>query len=381
MTALKWLPLFAAALFALCALLWLGHDPFVARELHGPGSSLDLDDAGSSRLRAYLEGPAQRRVTSLIRPVSQEALPADGVLFRIRPQQGHLRLREILEQKGKKTAAAAADFGVLDAAESTWVASGGRMILAIDAPYRGLRSEYASAPVQTVLPVMGAAWTIKPHLPHTLVGPATESAVTVVVAGDQPVLMRQRLGAGDVWLLAVPEIWSNQQLAEADHLALALALVGNRPVWFDEAAHALTRDVGALELARRWGLGPLLLIGLLVCLAYAWRHGRILGPPADPWRDHRSEAIDGIAALAVLYGRALTDRALLSLFQRRLVRETTLLVGLPPAKAAELVTRQLGPLPSVATFTRGSAALFAARLALLNTAYRNLRHEHRRRRR
>ena len=217
MSAPKWLPLFAAALFALCALLWLGHDPFVSRELHGPGSSLDLDDAGTSRLRAYLEGPAERQVTSLVRPLGQEVLPADGVLFRIRPQADRLRLREQLEKGSRKTAVAT-DLGVLDAAESNWVASGGRLILAIDAPYRGLRRVYASAPVQTVLPVMGSAWTIKPNAPHTLVGSATESAVALMIAGDQPVLMRQRLGAGDLWLLAVPDIWSNQHLAEADHL-------------------------------------------------------------------------------------------------------------------------------------------------------------------
>ncbi len=378
---MKWLPLFAAGLFAAITVTWLAQDPSVSRELHGPGSSLDLGDQGTSRLRAYLEGPSRLTVTTLARPLDHEAPPANGVVFRIRPQHASLLLRamrEALEGEGHRPAVKIhEDLGVLSPQEERWVASGGRLVLAIDGPYRGLQVEPTSRPPQAVLPLAGKAWTLAPQHGQALHGAAVEQAVAVVVADDQPVLMRQRIGAGDLWLLATPEIWSNQLLAAGDHLALAVALADGRPLWFDETAHGLDRDVGALELAQRWGLGPLLLLGLLAGVLYVWRHGRILGPVADPWTDHRSEAIDGIAALAVLYGRALTDRALLALFQRRLVRETAFRRGIVVQRAAELVARQLGPPRTQAP----TPAAFTARLAQLITAYRNLRNEHRRRRR
>lgn len=377
---MKWLPVFAAGLFAVITLVWLAQDPAVSRELHGAGSSLDLDDQGTSRLRAYLAGPAGLRVATLARPLGHELLPADGVVFRIHPQNVELLLRALRSAMHDGDAGKplpVADLGILSPDEERWISNGGRLVLAIDEPYRGLKPVSTATTPQTVLPLADGTWSLAPLHGRALAGAALEQAVAVVVAGDQPVLLRQRIGNGDLWLLATPEVWSNQQLATSDHLALALALAGHRPVWFDESVHGLDRDVGPLELAQRWGLGPLLLLGLLAGVLHVWRHGRILGPVADPWSDHRSEAIDGIAALAVLYGRALTDRALLALFQQRLVRETSFRLGVRPQKATELVHRQLGP-PRTQEAT---PAAFAARLAQLITAYRNLRNEHRRRRR
>lgn len=380
---MKWLPLLAAGLFALATVLWLARDPTLAHELYGIGSSLDFADHGTSRLRAYMEGPGQLHVTTLARPLGHEAISPTGVVFRLRPRVHSLALREFISPN--RPVPAAEPGSLLTADEERWVTGGGRLILAIDDPYHGMRRVPVSGPLQHVLPISDYAWELAPSSVYALAGPVIESAVAFIVAENQPVVMRQPRGAGEVWLLAIPEIWSNQHLAQRDHLAFALALADHRPVWFDESVHALSRDVGPFELAKQWGLGPFLLLGLISCLAYAWRNHRIIGPPADTWRDHRSESVDGIAALAVLYGRALTDRALLALFQRRLVRETALLLGLSPVKANELVQRQLGPYPVTSTTTstttvKPTAAAFTARLHLLVTAYRKLRHEHRRRR-
>ena len=56
----------------------------------------------------------------------------------------------------------------------------------------------------------------------------------LVVAGDRPVVVEQKLGTGTIVLVADASPLQNRLLGHADNAALALALAGDRPVVFAE---------------------------------------------------------------------------------------------------------------------------------------------------
>jgi hypothetical protein len=201
----------------------------------------------------------------------------------------------------------------------------------------------------------------------------------VVVAGDQVLVARRRVGKGDVWLLSCPAILTNAALTRADHAALLLALAGTaRPVWFDEQAHGIADEGGFVALLRSWGLGPALMLGALLVVLWFWRGRTLLGPPADPWRDVRAEAVEGVEALAGLYRRALSRRELIELYRQRLLREVALRTGQRPAAARTTVDRLTNSLRIPAGALGESD--FQRLMHHLNQAFRSLRDEHRRRR-
>src|SRR5205085_12574891 len=112
-------------------------------------------------------------------------------------------------------------------------------------------------------------------------------------AGRDAIIAREVIGRGEVFVVAVPEIFANRNLATGSHLALLTALAGiGRPIWFDEYAHGLISDSGALALLRDWDLGPLLVLLGLAALLVFWRNSRRVGPAEDDFRDTRSDAVD-----------------------------------------------------------------------------------------
>ena len=93
---------------------------------------------------------------------------------------------------------------------------------------------------------------------RSLVVPALAGGHAVFLAGERPLVVRQALGAGDVVLLATPEILQNGHLGQAHHLALLEALAGvpeRRPVLFDERSHGLADSGGILQTLAGWGSG------------------------------------------------------------------------------------------------------------------------------
>jgi hypothetical protein len=425
---MRW-PLLATALvFFAAALSWLARDPELQRLGYGKGSSLSTGPGGLSLARAWLAEHERAPVSTLARPLSRAELPEGAVLVRVQPLSFAITRGAVVEDDahdaGPDGGIAAADGGaaqtismadggtspdagaadaegdrrkareearkaraeaeqraaLLTPDEERHVSRGGRLVLALDAPYGPLGVSPADddEPLRKVFPALPGVQELRPKSARALDGPGLVDAVSVFARGDAPVVVRRALGRGEVWLLAQPELLSNEHIGEADHLRLWASLAGGgRPVVFDELAHGLRDDLRAFELLRRWGLGPACALLMLAGLAWFWRRAVPVGAPA-PFRDLRSESVDLAEAVGALYQRALLPRDTLVLHHARLVHEAQLRLGLREPAAQERVRALLDGWHPPAEGARIGDAEFRHHLEALNRAFRSLRDGHRR---
>jgi hypothetical protein len=337
----------AAAYFA-AVLVWMGGRPAGRAQLFPPGSAFSTAETGLSLARRYLAaregregGPA--RVGVLERPLGALGPEADAVVLRVRPEGGAAAL--------------------LTSAERGWIEGGGRLVLALSSGYGPL--QVAPAPghglPEKVFPAFSGVRRLEPPVPRALAEGAPLDAHAVFTLGARPVLMRWPLGRGDVVLLSAPEAIENGALSRADHLRLLEALAGSgRPVYFDEHAHGIESRPGVLDLLTAWGLGPALVLMALAAVVLLWRERARLGPAEDDHRERRSEAVDLLESLALLYDRALTPAQALRLYRRGLERIVTVQTGLKGEALARRVSDLSGG--------EGDS------LAALNQAYRRTLH-------
>lgn len=413
-------PLAAFLVFAIAALVWLGRDPSLRRSAYPPGSSLGTGASGTSLARAFL---AQRglRVANLTEPLARARLPRDAVLLRIAPRPELPDLLAALGEKpgdgpdaggadagegaldagGANAGASAPDAGGADAGApdagaavrtasagrepasiedaSAWaslsnddedlVRRGGRLVLALEGP-----ALPDAGPARKVLPGLPGVEHLAPAKARALAPRLLVDAQPVFEHGEFPSVARRALGAGEVWLLSEPEVFFNAHLGEADHLALLLALAGDgRPVVFDEVAHGLRAEGGVFSILRRWGLGPALLLAALALAAAFWRRRITVGPPADPFRDARAEAVDLVDSMAALYDRALAPAEALQLYRARFVHEIALRRGVSAGRAEALAREALPGLDLPREGERLSAASFRTQLSILVHAFQRFR--------
>ncbi len=304
----------ALAYFA-AMLAWMAQ-PGARDQLFPAGSAFNTTEQGLSLARRYLLARAGRsggpaRVAVLARPVGEVGPDANAVVLRVRPEDARGPL--------------------LTPAEHAWVERGGRLVLGLSTAYRSLRVESAAghgAP-EKVFPAFAGVSHLETPVPRALAAGVPLDAHALFALGGRPVLARWPLGRGDVLLLSVPETIENGALARADHLRLLEALAGSaRPVYFDEYVHGIEGHAGVLDLLTSWGLGPALVLLLLAGVALLWRARARLGPPEDDHREWRSEAVDLLDSLALLYDRALSPSQALRLYRRGLERAVSAQSGL-----------------------------------------------------
>jgi hypothetical protein len=90
-------------------------------------------------------------------------------------------------------------------------------------------------------------------------------------------LLRRRLGAGRIEMLADPSPLENRLISSGDNAQLALDLPGGRrPVVFAEAIHGYGLATGLAAIPARWWLA-LAVLGVAIA-AWALSRGRRLGP-------------------------------------------------------------------------------------------------------
>ena len=305
----------ALAYFA-AALAWMAAQPGARDQLFPAGSAFNTTEHGLSLARRYLLARAGRpggpaRVAVLARPVGEVGPDANAVVLRLRPGD--------------------AAGPLLTTGERAWVERGGRLVLGLNTAYRSLRVESPAggAAPEKVFPAFAGVSSLEAPVPRTLAAGVPLDAHTLFALGGQPVLARWPLGRGEVVLLSVPETIENGALARADHLRLLEALAGSaRPVYFDEYVHGSEGHAGVLDLLTAWGLGPALVLLVLAGLALLWRERARLGPSEDDHRERRSEAVDLLDSLALLYDRALSPSQALRLYRRGLERLLTAQSGL-----------------------------------------------------
>jgi len=360
----RWAPLAAFALFALVAAAWLSRDPAFRPKAVPAGSSLNEGPEGTALARAYLE-KIGANPGALTIPLDQADLSSSVVLLRLDVAAGRdEHSAPGPDVHGPPEAKPAKSLAPLSPAEDAFVRSGGRLIVAV----RGLEAKGA---LRKVAPLLQRVTSLEPVTPRGLGQAALVDAQPVFEHGEAVSIALRKLGLGEVWWLAEPEMLFNAHLGKADHLALLLALCAGRRPLFDEAAHGFSRDPGVLDLLRRWGFGPALLFGALAALAVFWRRSVIAGPPADPFRDPRSESVELVDSMASLYARALSPAQAVELYRTSVVREIALTLAVPEKRGAAV-------LASLAPDLLG-ARNPREQLSLIVSACERFRDEHRRR--
>lgn len=364
----------AAALYVAGVLVWVRYDRRSAQEAFSPGSVFNNGEEGLSLAFAYLR--ERSGADTLHKRIDPAALPANGVVLRVQPLLGPIllqeeeeeekdekdpkdekdgedddegpgeklrrRMREEEEKRAKEEKERRKKAGekedppatrLLSPDEEAWVRGGGRLVLAFEGIYgSGSADELrGKQPVRKVFPLWPGVAKLVPPTARSLSLPPLPGGHAVFLAGESPLVVRQALGAGDVIFLATPEILHNPHVGQAHHLALLEALAGvpeRRPVLFDERAHLLDDSGGILETLAGWGLGPLLLLGLIATGAAFWRSGKRLGPPEREERDTRSDAVELLDSLADLYDRALQRGDAVFLFYESFVHTAAVETGL-----------------------------------------------------
>jgi hypothetical protein len=126
--------------------------------------------------------------------------------------------------------------------------------------------------------------------------------------GNRVLAQSQRLGAGEVVLLADISVITNAYLARADNAALGLSLAGDDGrIVFLEGVHGYKKageDGGGMSaIPSRWKYA--LLVFAAAAIVFAWARGRRLGPADRPRRDlppARAEYVDALSGTLALTG-------------------------------------------------------------------------------
>ncbi|MEA2560993.1 MAG: hypothetical protein QOH06_2497 [Acidobacteriota bacterium] len=415
----------AAALYLAGVLVWVRYDRRSAQEAFSPGSVFNTGEEGLSLAFAYLR--ERSNADTLHRRIETADLPANGVVLRVQPLLGPIlledeeekkdsedekdpkdkkdgkdeegprdklqrKIREEEERRAKEEKERRKKAGIkeklpvvrlLSPDEEAWVRGGGRLVLAFAGIYGSGHAEelQGKQPVRKVFPLWPGVANLVPPTARSLSLPALPGGHAVFLAGESPLVVRQALGAGDVIFLATPEIFQNPHLGQAHHLALLEALAGvpeRRPVLFDERAHLLDDSGGILDILADWGLGPLLLLGLIATGAAFWRSSRRLGPPEREERsdlgETRSDAVELLDSLADLYDRALQRGDAVFLFYESFTHTVAVETGLR-GKALEERSKALldGYVPSrLIPGEELSRERFDQALRTINQAFRRL---------
>jgi hypothetical protein len=371
----------AAVLAWLVALIaWIGNDPSLNSQFDA-FSTYSTSPGGVSQAYAYLR--ARRggtNVRRLVRTVGAEQPSHDATIFRIGPVSlPEVPIVRLGSESGKKKKDAKDDAPIqkfsddlLSAEEDVWVRAGGRLVIAIAGRYAGLTTQTARCvPLRTVFPVDPPLHAFEsPHC-RSLAGAGLRRFHSLVIDDDGPVLARRPLGAGEVIVFSMPEVFSNEYLGLGGNLALLDRLAGNgRAVYFDEMTHGFTQQGTLLDLlAGDWRLGPAMLLLLAAALASFWRRATPSGPPERPERDLRSDAVDLVQSLGQLYDRSVDREEALRLYYQGLVRAIharTGLTGEPLDRVVRARTQGYDPRPRYKDISREE---FQRLLGILNHAY------------
>jgi hypothetical protein len=360
--------LLAIAAFFIAGAIWIGSNR-VAGHAFPARSSLNVSPRGSSLAYAYLGH--RRTVNILTTPLRDGIVPADAIVFRIDSFNAEDFRGEDDEPDDPKPKTAPF---FLARAEEEFVRGGGRLVLINGYLGGGLEMrEDAGKIAAKVFPIWPGIETLALPEPHGVAPRSLPRGMHTIFAGNgEAVVARQPIGAGDVIVVSVPEMFENKSLAADHHLALLTALAGShRPIYFDEYAHGIAADDGALALMTEWRLGPLLILGGIAALLTFWRNARRIGLPDAEERDTRSDAIDLVASLGALYARSMSNGDAIVLYRAALERSVAAQTGL----RGDALHRRVSDLTNGLTPATGekiAAHAFDRHLNTINDAFRTL---------
>jgi len=372
--------LLAIAAFFVAALVWIGSDPLVSEQAFDEFSMENTSPSGLSIAFRYLQRTGHR-VFRLDAPLRPNLVPPNAVLIRagVLEDPAFARDEEEAKPRDKKKTKIKTKYvtPLLTSIEDQWVRGGGRLILASPESFGSLRlrgEKRAMAAKVFPLPT-SAVWITAPKArsidPRTL--PAHMHALYTI--NGAPAIASERIGNGEVILIAIPEFLQNEFIRWSGAVPLLETFApANRPIYFDESIHGFDANGGSLELMKEWTLGPFLGLLGIAALLYFWRHSKRIGPAEDDARETRSDAVDLVHSLGALYRESMTDEEALESYRDMLVRTVAAQSGL----AGEALHRRVSDLTQHDTAAGGGrrmrAAGFKRHLDVLNEAFRKLEH-------
>jgi len=368
--------LLAVAAFFVAGTIWIGSKR-VANYAFTPGSVSNTSPTGTSLAYAYLGRHGM--VNRLTTPLRDGAVSANAVVFRIDSYDADDFYDDDDERGNTKKTKAVPFF--LSPADEEFVRGGGRLVMASSYFEGSLEMRNDAGKVAAkVFPIWPGIETLSLPEPVSLAPRSLPRGMHTIFAGNgEAVVARQPIGAGEVIVVTVPQMFENKNLAADHHLALLTALAAEpaavqpasrrryepRPIYFDEYAHGIASDDGMLALMTEWRLGPLLVLGGIAALFSLWRNARRIGPPDAEERDTRSDAIDLVSSLGALYGRSISNAEAIALYRAALERTVAAQTGL----RGDALHKRVADLTKSVTL---AAQTFDGQLQTINDAFRTL---------
>ncbi|HEY0141463.1 MAG TPA: hypothetical protein VGF48_11255 [Thermoanaerobaculia bacterium] len=357
----------AILLFGVAGLLWIVSDRRAAQRVYDEYSTPNQSKRGLSLAYAYLG--RTRKVAMLTAPFGRDPLEPNAVVFRLARKLPVLFDPEELDDKMVGPPKPKQQ-PLLNHEEEAFVRRGGRFIIAADEGARPV-SLLAPQSAKKVFPIWpGVTMKIDDYRCQCAAGFDTlpPRMHAIFAGGRHTVLGRERIGAGELFLLSEPGVLANERIR--NHLPLLDALAGNqRPVYFDEVLHGIVRDDGALAMMQEWNLGPFLLLLLATTALLFWRHGRRIGPADDDDREGRSDAVDLVRSLGALYRDATNDAAAIALYHDSLKRTVALTTGLRGEQLEKCIHDLTGGLEPPDRQAKINTAEFRRQLQAINDAF------------
>jgi hypothetical protein len=360
--------LIAIAAFATAGILWIVTDRRASQRVYDEYSTANTSETGLSLAYGYLG--KTRKVARLTRPLGREPIEANAVVFRVATlfetffDPEDLDPNQVGPPAPKKRA-------LLNAREDAFVRGGGRFIIA--AQTGALNSIHVDAETaHKVFPAWPAVHDLELEEGHAFgYSELRPRMLPLFTVGRYVLLARERIGAGELYVLSAPELLRNDQLV--DHLALLAALAGDkRPVYFDEVLHGIVSGDGPLALAKEWNLEFFLLLTGLTALLIFWRNGRRIGPAEEDHRETRSDAVDLVRSLGALYQEVTTDAEAIVLYHEALTRTVAHNSGLRGEALHKRVAELTGGLAPPQSAGKMPRAVFQKHLDTLNDAFRRI---------
>lgn len=315
--------LLAIGAFLGISLLWIVADRRASERVYDDYSSANTSNKGLSQAAAYL---ARRgKSVMLTRRLGRDPIERDAVVFRLTDRLPFFFDPEDLAE-GEIGPPRPREQPLLSDDEDAFVRRGGRVVIGVHWLLTPTTPSDTSA--RKVFPIWPGVETLSVPERTSAFAVLRPRMHAVFVAGDHVILARERIGEGEVFVLAWPEAFQNGNLARGNNLALLAALAGKRPVYFDEVLHGIVSDDGALALMADWNLGPFLVLLCGIAALVFWRASRRVGPPEEEYRETRSEAVDLVQSLAALYADVTSEEEALSLYHESLTRTVAHTSGL-----------------------------------------------------
>jgi len=375
----------AIAAFLIAALIWIGSTR-TGSHVFDRASASNTSPTGLSLAYAYLGRQPGMAVTMLTTPLRSGMIPSNAVVIRV--EEHETDQKQVVERDDDEDPVTHTPQSLLTSAEDEFVRGGGRLVLANNGPRGSLAVRGDAGKVAAkVFPIWPGLDTLALPEPRGLAPRSLPIGMHALFAANGEVIVaRQEIGAGDVIVVSVPEMFENRNVASDHHLQLLLAIAAEpaavqpagrrryagRPVYFDEVVHGMAADDGSLAILTDWRLGPLLVLLFIAALLTLWRNSKRVGPAEDEDRDTRSDANDLVASLGALYARSMSSAESIALYHAALERSVAAQSGLRGdalhKRVAEL-THGFAPSPGVAPLP---AYAFQRQLNVINDAFRTL---------